>query len=188
MSLYRNSNESPAPQPHGGGDGEPARRITILRARDLMERGVRTVEPETTIARLVEVFDEEGVSGLPVIDSKDKLVGVVTKTDMARAYAEAAEEGEPRPDGTLYDLEDEEALELEPDLRRFEKLALTARALMTTNVVTAGEDETAADLAARMLEHGIHRVIVTRRDEVIGVVSSFDLLRAIVEYESQLKN
>ena len=55
---------------------------------------------------------------------------------------------------------------------------------MSSRVVTAGEDESAAELSARMLEHHIHRIIVTRRGQVVGVVSSFDLLRAIVEYES----
>jgi CBS domain-containing protein len=58
--------------------------------------------------------------------------------------------------------------------------------MMSPNVVTAGEDETAAELAARMLEQRIHRILVTSGGEVTGVITSFDLLRAVVEYESHL--
>lgn len=177
MSVAKNQNDRPNPK---------SLAATPLRARDLMERGVRTVDPETTIARLAEVFDEEGVSGLPVIDKRGRLVGVVTKTDIARAFAESSEDRGPGSSRSIFsDSEEDTDLELEDTLHG-DEIRLTARTLMSTNVVTAGEDETASDLAARMLEHGIHRVIVTRRDEVLGVVSSFDLLRAIVEYESML--
>jgi CIC family chloride channel protein len=85
-----------------------------------------------------------------------RLLGIVTKTDLTREVS------------TRHSL----------DTKAFE--------MMSPNVVTAGEDETAAELAARMLEQRIHRILVTSGGEVTGVITSFDLLRAVVEYESHL--
>lgn len=86
-----------------------------------------------------------------------KLVGIVTKSDLTRA---CIRQGDP----------ERSVLEV-----------------MSPEVVTAGEDETAAELAARMLEQRIHRIVVTSQGEVTGIVTSFDLLRSIVEYESRLR-
>lgn len=85
-----------------------------------------------------------------------RLIGIVTKTDLTREYS------------------------------RQQSHQATALEMMSPDVVTAGEDETAAELAARMLEQRIHRIVVTSRGEVTGVITSFDLLRAIVDYESHL--
>lgn len=152
-----------------------------------MERSIRTIAPETSASEIAEILDEEGVSGLPVV-AGERLVGVVTKTDIARVMAEESENEEEEivHDESMRGVEEEEVLETRPHLEKRPRIEATARDLMSSNIVTAGEDETAAELASRMLEHHIHRIIVTRRGEVLGVVSSFDLLRAIVEYESHL--
>lgn len=157
----------------------------LLRARDMMERGVRSVDPDTTIRELAEIFNEEGMSGLPVIDKKGRLVGIVSKTDIARTFAETTG---PQDEGmeSVLGIDESEDMELQRNGIARDTTPITARSIMSADVVTAGEDESAGELASRMLEHGIHRVIITKRNEVAGVVSSFDLLRAIVEYESLL--
>jgi CBS domain-containing protein len=160
----------------------------ILRARDVMVRGVRSVAPDTPISELAEIFNDEGMSGLPVIDRKSRLVGIVTKTDIARALAEAGVDSMSRAIQPMIGIDEEDDVDVVSNLNGKADLTLTARALMSTGVVTAGEDETAAELAARMLEHGIHRVIIVKGVDVVGIVSSFDLLRAIVDYESILAN
>jgi len=147
--------------PKRRGDARGSRRV--LRASDLMQRGVCTVRGDVEAQEILELLDDEGFSGVPVVDAAGRLAGIVTKTDLVRAMSE------------------ERALELGG---RSSGMALRAHDLMSKEVVTAHADETAGEIAERMLEHKIHRVVIVRRGEPVGVVSSTDLLRALAEYES----
>jgi CBS domain-containing protein len=46
-----------------------------------------TVMPETALSAAAELMIEHGISGLPVVDSKNRLRGIITKTDIVRAIA-----------------------------------------------------------------------------------------------------
>lgn len=171
------------------GQGPRPRRSLPLRARDLMERHVASVEEQTSVAQLAQIFDEEGVSGLPVIARDGRLLGIVSKTDLARALAEEGDAFLPAPTFDLEseDLEDEDSEDsIEPTIDRRAASNLCARDLMSESVVTASEDETAGELASRMLEHGIHRLLVQREGGLVGIVTATDLLAAVAEYESRL--
>lgn len=141
------------------------------------------------MAQLAQIFDEEGVSGLPVIARDGRLLGIVSKTDLARALAEEGDAFLPAPTFDLEseDLEDEDSEDsIEPTIDRRAASNLCARDLMSESVVTASEDETAGELASRMLEHGIHRLLVQREGGLVGIVTATDLLAAVAEYESRL--
>jgi len=57
----------------------------------------------------------------------------------------------------------------------------TAAAVMTADVRAVAADATLAEVAAVMTDHRIHRVLVRRADEFIGMVTSTDVLRAIAQ-------
>jgi CBS domain-containing protein len=56
---------------------------------------------------------------------------------------------------------------------------------MTTNVVTASEDDSLADVASLMLDHRVMRVPVRRGRSVVGIVERADLLRAMISHRSE---
>ena len=60
-----------------------------MRARDIMTTPVVTVTPQTTIKEAARTLTTRGFTALPVVDD-DRLVGIVTRTDVMRARAEAA--------------------------------------------------------------------------------------------------
>lgn len=159
-----------------------------------MERNVRTIGPDEKAHEIARILEDEHISGLPVVSRGGDLMGIVSQTDLNRAIAEAADDAllesdvERERSGSLLTVSEaeEDALDLEPDLAPRPSIALTARELMSEKVVTADEDESAGELAARMLEAGIHRLIILKRKAVVGLVSSTDLLRALAEYESRL--
>ncbi len=174
----------------------PVRRTTgadaRLRAKDLMERGIATVRADVSTAELARTFDDAGVSGLPVVDENGRLLGVVSRTDLTRALADESEEAVLRDPSTELEAgfgAEERSSEDElpsPDLRESGPSPLRARDLMSDSVITASEDETAGELAARMLEHRIHRLVVLRGRQVVGIVSATDLLVAVTDYEALL--
>jgi CBS domain-containing protein len=55
-----------------------------IKASDVMARHVVTVEPDAPIAKAVRLMLQNRISGLPVVDGKGKLVGIVTEGDFLR--------------------------------------------------------------------------------------------------------
>src|SRR5262245_13931116 len=55
-----------------------------MKARDVMTWGAITVEPHESVARAVQLMLQNKISGLPVVDDKRQLVGIVTEGDFLR--------------------------------------------------------------------------------------------------------
>ena len=54
----------------------------MLKARDIMTKNVITVTPQTTVRELATLLLKKKISGAPVVDEADKVVGVVTESDL----------------------------------------------------------------------------------------------------------
>ncbi|MDF2770764.1 MAG: hypothetical protein K0S86_257 [Geminicoccaceae bacterium] len=59
-----------------------------MRVADLMQKDVRTIAPEASLAELVQAMADSRVSGLPVVTPAGRVVGVVSATDVLQASAE----------------------------------------------------------------------------------------------------
>lgn len=57
-----------------------------LTAKDVMTANPYSVRPETTVATLVHVLRASDLVRVPVVDAKDRLVGIVARRDILRAY------------------------------------------------------------------------------------------------------
>ena len=62
--------------------------VALLTADDIMRRELITIDPESDAAQAALLMMRKGISGLPVIE-KDKLVGILTKTDITRGVRKA---------------------------------------------------------------------------------------------------
>src|SRR4051812_27595796 len=143
-----------------------------LSAEDLMSRDVVCPPAETSLRSAARLLVEAGVSGAPVVDELGRCLGVLSKTDLARyvAQGEAAPEHE---DEVFADwqLADVEALSGD-EVARY----------LTRAAITAPSEAPLAELAARMADARVHRVLITDpRGKVIGIVSSLDVLRAVAD-------
>jgi CBS-domain-containing membrane protein len=74
--------------PHVSGQGtEPRpRKAEAETARDLMTASVVTTRPDARVAHAARVAALQHVRRLPVVDSADKLVGIVTRSDLLRVF------------------------------------------------------------------------------------------------------
>ncbi len=166
--------------------------------KDFMTTDVVTVRRDADVHELEKLFIEHGVHGLPVVDENDRLVGVVSQSDLVGWHYQLGIDG-----AGFYDLpqlqpspeiEDEENAALEEEERREEEqeaLPLTdiktasVEEVMTPLVHAIREENSAIEAAARMLRHGIHRLVVVNGDlRVRGIISAMDLLRLIPGVES----
>lgn len=63
----------------------PTRVTSMLVAKDVMIKEPITVSDKTDLADAAKIMTRNGISGLPVVNSNNKLVGIVTKTDIVKA-------------------------------------------------------------------------------------------------------
>lgn len=124
--------------------------------RDLMQRHLKTVASDATIAEAVEALVEAHVSGLPVLDSFGRAVGVISARDILAAERAHAE---PQARERLFD----EALVLEV------MQSWPATVTPSTPVHAATE---------RMLRLDAQRLFVEDGGALVGVISLTDIARA----------
>ena len=61
-------------------------RLGAVSAKDIMTANPYSVKPETTLGTLVHVLRASDLVRVPVVDEKDKLVGIIARRDVLRAY------------------------------------------------------------------------------------------------------
>jgi CBS domain-containing protein len=120
-------------------------------ARDFMQTDVLIVSPETPLVDIHRMFVEEEIHGAPVVDDDGKVCGVITSLDLLRPAAD----------------------EIDTD-------RLTAADIMTREIVAVSPELPIAEVAETMREQHIHRVLVIEDRDLLGVLTTFDLLRALV--------
>ena len=60
-----------------------------MRVAELMQRKVKTVGAESTVADAIMSLADAHISGMPVVDGTGKVIGIVSSTDLLTAEAEA---------------------------------------------------------------------------------------------------
>jgi CBS domain-containing protein len=149
---------------------------TMLFAEDLMTRDVATVHPETSLLAAVRMMAEKRVSGLPVVDAEGRPVGMLTEGDLLRWHGEFPE----RQQWWLDHLAD--GHELAPAFVKVMKVERRkVSTIMTHKVESVAPDTTARDIAKLFFEKGIKRVPVVVDGRIVGLVSRFDLIKALVK-------
>ena len=143
-----------------------------MRARDVMTAEVVTVAPETTVPEIAALLIERRISAVPVLEA-GRLVGIVSEGDLMRRPETDTEPGA-SPWLSLFT-----GPGVAPD--RFAKAhGMTAREVMTSDLVTVDPDAT-LDEVARLLEvNRIKRVPVVERGRLVGILSRANLLHGLV--------
>ena len=140
-------------------------------ARDLMTTSVTTVTPDTRLGDVAHLLADRGISAVPVLGPEGELQGIVTEADLVRRLAG---ESAGRPRGWFRALLAGRATGTAKDFARLH--GQRAGDVMTTELVTVGEEMPAGDIAQLMEERGVKRVPVLRYGKLVGIVSRADLL------------
>lgn len=144
-----------------------------MRVRDIMTRDVISAGPETSVLALAAMMVGRRVSAIPIL-SGNSLVGIVSEADLLHRY----ELGTQRDAGT------------QPWWRRLftddaswsyvEAHAMRVEDIMTTPVVSVDDDATVGDVAALFESRKIRRAPVLKAEQMVGIVSRADFVRALV--------
>ncbi len=141
-------------------------------AKDIMTRDVVLVTEDVHINKLNELMLEYSISGIPVVNKNKNLIGIVTKTDVLGASIDA--HLDLKVHISLKDILDLHAKDTEIEITAQEELVV--KDIMTKNPITVTESTPIESIADKMIINNIHRVIVTNRKKVVGIISTSDLL------------
>lgn len=143
---------------------------------DVMSRDPIVANPETPLKEAIQILAEKRISGLPVVDNKGKLVGVISENDLMWR-----ETGVTPPayimllDSVIY-LQNPAAYER--DLHK--ALGQTVGEVMTKNPLTIAPDKSLPEAARMMHERSVHRLLVTESGgKLIGIITRGDIVRTM---------
>jgi CBS domain-containing protein len=149
-------------------------------AREIMSSPVISVGPDTPVRALVELMLRSRISGVPVVDADERVLGIVTESDLLE------KEDRPSPEPPIISWHGR-SLRLERMLGRHRKATgTTARAIMTENIITATEDTEAHELAHLMLRHNINRILILREGRLAGIVTRADVLKVFLRSDESI--
>jgi CBS domain-containing protein len=133
---------------------------------------------DMTVGQLAHLLSQHDISGAPVLDAAGVLVGVVSMTDIV-LQDEIFGEG-PVLESDYYKQVD--TTERYPEYFALEGLEeLHVRDIMSPDVIAAQPSTPVRELAGMMISHRIHRLIIVEEGKVAGIVSTMDILRAVME-------
>ena len=147
-----------------------------------MTRDLITLSPDTEIVHAAKLLLEKGINGIPVVDKKGELVGIICQSDLI-----AQQKRLPIP--SIFTLLDS-FIPL-ASTKHFEKAvqkiaATTVADAMTPNPVTVQTDTSIEELASLMVDKSFHTLPVVDEGKLVGVVGKEDVLRTFTsESESR---
>ena len=133
--------------------------MIIKKVKDYMSAPIYVIERNENIQRARNLMFKYGIGRLPVMDA-GLLVGIVTKYDITNRLNQAAPEWRRRP---------------------IDKVPI--QVVMTEKPITIFPDATMPQAAVRLLENGINGLPVERDGEIVGMITSRDIMKYFSEQD-----
>lgn len=120
---------------------------------DIMSTNVVTVVPDTTILEATNILTKHNITGLPVVDRKKRLLGIVSEKDLLQL-----------------------AYRLKTHTYTSENSPKTVKDVMTKEVVAFDENDRLSDVIRCLTDHDFRRVPILSGGKLVGIISRGDLL------------
>lgn len=152
-------------------------------AADFMQRDVITVSPNDTLRDALALMTENHVTGLPVMNEKSLCVGLITSSDILNYEEEHSDNSSETRTAQFFD----------PETQQWESAPVSAfgleefgdvrvREVMTSDLIWVHGRAPLKEVARRMIDNRVHRVLVMDDEaKLYGIISAYDLVRVIAE-------
>ena len=152
-----------------------------MKVKDLMITKVVNVLPDTPISEVADILHKFHFTGVPVVDERGILLGVIMERDFITAeskiylptYIKMLQEIPLASSDKKF--VSQEALEV---------IKLKAKDVMNTNIVVASPETTVEDVSEMFATKRVNPIpVVNEKHKVVGVISRSDLISLFVKHE-----
>lgn len=140
----------------------------------LMNSKILTVKPKTPLPEVWRIIFKEHVHGLPVVDNKNKLIGIISAEDLlTKLFPEYDESFD--IDSAFASDEDETIKE---KLKKLEKL--TAENIMNKHVLYTRPNTSLMRALSRMIVRKVRQLpVIDENDRLVGIISKTDIFKGL---------
>jgi len=146
------------------------------KVEDVMTRDVITVTPETLLRELATILSEKHINGVPVVDDKGNVLGVVCESDLVN-------QNKPLHIPTVFVILDS-VIPMENPWRyqkEFKRLAATTVGdIYSKPAISISPDTDLSEVARIMSERRLYTLPVTEGGKLVGVVGKADVIRSLM--------
>jgi len=137
--------------------------------KDIMNTHVKTASPDSTISEVAIQMCFNKISGMPVVNGNNEIVGVISEKDILQGMYPGVHEFMQEARINFEALESEYR----------DVMNLQVRDLMSTNVYTVEPDLPILKAVSIMFLRKIRRIPVAVDDALVGIISIGDVHKAI---------
>jgi len=153
--------------------------MTKLRVRDLMTTEVLTLRPDDTLKKAAKKLALENVSGAPIVDNKNHLLGFVSENDILAVIMKYQSRLDKMDiNGSLLEYSMDALDEPDEVLKRMsEEISnIEMSSLMVRSVMSTTPDAPIIEVLKTMLAMGINRIPVLEKGTLVGIISRGDII------------
>ncbi len=147
----------------------------MLTAKDMMNPNPESCTLDTPIQDIIQEFADKNIEYSLVLDDEQRLQGIITESDLIEQQANLHVPTAIAIFDMVLPLGEDK---FEEEIKRLE--ALTAQGLMSTDLKTVDLDASLNTLASLMSDAHVHHLPVIEGDNVAGLVSKHDVIKALV--------
>ena len=146
------------------------------RAKDIMTTDVIVANKNDIIANVANLLIKEKIGGLPVVDEENKVVGIISETDIMKKESHV---DSPRMLNFI------QGIIFLDDMKKFEDemraiAAYKVEDLMSKDIITVNENDTFDYVANVMINKSINRVpVVDENNFLNGRICRYDIIKAM---------
>ena len=146
------------------------------RAKDIMTTDVIVANKNDIIANVANLLIKEKIGGLPVVDEENKVVGIISETDIMKKESHV---DSPRMLNFI------QGIIFLDDMKKFEDemraiAAYKVEDLMSKDIITVNENDTFDYVANVMINKSINRVpVVDENNFLKGIIFRYDIIKAM---------
>ena len=146
------------------------------RAKDIMTTDVIVANKNDIIANVANLLIKEKIGGLPVVDEENKVVGIISETDIMKNESHV---DSPRMLNFI------QGIIFLDDMKKFEDemraiAAYKVEDLMSKDIITVNENDTFDYVANVMINKSINRVpVVDENNFLKGIICRYDIIKAM---------
>lgn len=124
----------------------------VRSVREIMSESVCTIHRDKLVCEVEGIFVANEISGAPLVDDDGRMVGIISKSDVHRFDFNGGDPYEAR-----------------------------AWEIAHPRVITIAASAPVTEAARKLLDEHVHRMVVTDGEAIVGIISSFDFVKLMVD-------